>query len=219
MQSLIEQFQKNFEVLYELYNEYNAHTNISAIRDQEAIYQKHFVDSLYVSKHIDKLQAKSIIDLGSGGGFPALPLAIVAQDNYHITAVDSVGKKTKFITLVKEELDLRNLTVLTERIEDLGQQAKHRASYDLVLARAVAKLNILLEFAIPLLKINGHFIAFKNADIADELLEAQSTIEELGVELIEQDYYQDKQLLVFKKLKATNKLYPRNNQQIKQNPL
>lgn len=219
MQSLIEQFQKNFEVLYELYNEYNAHTNISAIRDQEAIYQKHFVDSLYVSKHIDKLQAKSIIDLGSGGGFPALPLAIVAQDNYHITAVDSVGKKTKFITLVKEELDLRNLTVLTERIEDLGQQAKHRASYDLVLARAVAKLNILLEFAIPLLKINGHFIAFKNADIEDELLEAQSTIEELGVELIEQDYYQDKQLLVFKKLKATNKLYPRNNQQIKQNPL
>lgn len=219
MQSLIEQFQKNFEVLYELYNEYNAHTNISAIRDQEAIYQKHFVDSLYVSKHIDKLQAKSIIDLGSGGGFPALPLAIVAQDNYHITAVDSVRKKTKFITLVKEELDLRNLTVLTERIEDLGQQAKHRASYDLVLARAVAKLNILLEFAIPLLKINGHFIAFKNADIEDELLEAQSTIEELGVELIEQDYYQDKQLLVFKKLKATNKLYPRNNQQIKQNPL
>lgn len=216
---LIQKFQTEFETLLTLYNEYNSHTNISAIRNAEDIYNKHFLDSLNVHPLTIRLGSKSILDLGSGGGFPALPLAIVSKSQYQITAVDSIAKKTKFISIAKDTLKLESLQVITGRAEELAHKKPHRENYDLVLARAVAELNILLELSIPLVQVNKYFIAFKKNNNDDELKKAQNAMKQLSVKLIEQIQLGDKQLMIFQKQKPSSSVYPRSMQQIKQKPL
>lgn len=217
MNDLIAQNEAAFEKLYELYTEFNSHTNISSITDKEEVYKKHFEDSLAIKTYLNEGILK-IIDIGTGGGFPALPLAIVFP-YLHITAIDSVGKKIKFLELVKKELCLENLEPIACRAEELAQTESYREVYDLAVSRAVAELRSLLEYTMPFVKLNGHFIAYKKQDIEIELKSATKAIKLLNCKLIDQVQYEDKQLLVFEKLKKNSIEYPRTNQAIKKNPL
>ncbi len=217
MNNLIKEHEARFDTLYKLYSEFNAHTNISSITDKEDVYQKHFEDSLTILPYLNPTTLK-VIDIGTGGGFPALPLAIIFPQ-LHITAIDSIGKKIKFLELVKKELGLENLEPISCRAEELAQTQEHREQYDLALSRAVAELRVLLEYSIPFVKVKGNFIAYKKKYIKDEISAAGNAIHRLGCKLTEQVEYDDKQLLVFEKLKSNHSDYPRTNQQIKKNPL
>jgi 16S rRNA (guanine527-N7)-methyltransferase len=215
--SLIDQFKNEFEELYKLYEEYNSHTNISSIREREDVYKKHFLDSLACFDFVK--DSKTLIDIGTGGGFPALVLAIVLPD-LKITAVDSVGKKIKFVELVKEKLALKNLTPLIARAEVLARDKAYREKFDICTSRAVAQLNTLLEICSPFVKTNGHLIAFKKFPIAEELKGSKKAAKTLGAEKIQEIVYQsDRQLLIYKKVFKTPSQYPRDSAKIKKNPL
>ncbi len=217
MNNLIKEHEASFNTLYKLYSEFNAHTNISSITDKEEVYKKHFEDSLIIVPYLNATDFK-LIDIGTGGGFPALPLAIVFPQ-LHITAIDSIGKKIKFLELVKKELGLENLVPIACRAEELAQTKEHREQYDLALSRAVAELRILLEYSMPFVKVKGKFIAYKKQNIKDEISAAGNAIHRLSCKLIDQEAYDDKQLLIFEKLKNNPSDYPRTNQQIKKSPL
>lgn len=218
---------ESFAKLTELYLAYNQETNISAIRDESEIVAKHYLDSLQVLNPMLELLQKSeqpslkIMDLGSGGGFPVLPLAIVLQDfpQIEFLAVDSVAKKTKFIEQVQKKLQLKNIQVITARAEDLAQLAEHRGTYDLLLARALANLPVLLEYSIPFLKVDSYLLAFKNQAIDEEMASAQNAFVELNASLEKKLEYADKQFLFIKKNAVTDSKYPRKAGKPSKSPL
>ncbi len=216
MTDLIQQHQTSFDKLYKLYSDYNAHTNLSSIRTKDEVYKKHFEDSLSIIPYMNGI--KSLIDIGTGGGFPALPLAIVLPQ-IKITAIDSVGKKIKFLELVKSELGLTNLEPIACRAEELAQDKAYREKYDIAVSRAVAELRLLLEYSIPFIKPKGQFIAYKKAELAEELKLAQNAIKTLKLELKSQVKSDDKQLLIFEKKSSTPSIYPRANKDIQKKPL
>ena len=239
---LINKYSDDFEKLYKLYSDFISHTNISAITSKEDVYRKHFEDSLITYPFIaaqlkvpDSCPEKNhenspeneaaesplkIIDIGTGGGFPTLPLALVAereQLNLHFTALDSTAKKLKFIEIVKEDLALKNLNTLAARAEEITDDK--RESYDIALCRSVASLPIILEICTPLIKLQGYFLAYKQC--GKELEEATSAMKHLGVELIDRITYfnNEREILVFKKNQNTKKVYPRSYSLIKKSPL
>jgi 16S rRNA (guanine527-N7)-methyltransferase len=239
---LINKYSDDFEKLYKLYSDFISHTNISAITSKEDVYRKHFEDSLITYPFIaaqlkvpDSCLEKNhensteneatksplkIIDIGTGGGFPTLPLALVAdreQLNLHFTALDSTAKKLKFIEIVKEDLVLKNLNTLAIRAEEITEDK--RESYDIALCRSVASLPIILEICTPLIKLQGYFLAYKQC--GKELEEAASAMKHLGVELIDRITYfnNEREILVFKKNQNTKKVYPRSYSLIKKSPL
>ena len=239
---LINKYSDDFEKLYKLYSDFISHTNISAITSKEDVYRKHFEDSLITYPFIaaqlkvpDSCLEKNhensteneatksplkIIDIGTGGGFPTLPLALVAdreQLNLHFTALDSTAKKLKFIEIVKEDLVLKNLNTLAARAEEITEDK--RESYDIALCRSVASLPIILEICTPSIKLQGYFLAYKQC--GKELEEAASAMKHLGVELIDSITYfnNEREILVFKKNQNTKKVYPRSYSLIKKSPL
>ena len=225
---LINKYSDDFEKLYKLYSDFISHTNISAITSEEDVYRKHFEDSLVTYPFIAaqlKIPPSSnlplkIIDIGTGGGFPTLPLALVAereQLNIDFTALDSTAKKLKFIVKVKEDLALKNLNTLAARAEEIAEDK--RESYDIALCRSVASLPIILEICTPLIKLQGYFLAYKQC--GKELEEAASAMKHLGVELIDRITYfnNEREILVFKKNQSTKKAYPRSYSLIKKSPL
>ena len=206
-----------FDELYKLYAEYNSHTNISAIREKEDVYQKHFRDSLSILEYCE-IKGK-VIDIGTGGGFPALPFAI-EKPELNITAIDSVGKKIKFVDLAKEKLELKNLTTIAGRAEELAHKSQFREKFDFGVSRAVADLRVLVELASGFIKPGGKFIAYKKADIEAELKAAKTAIHQTGFRLLEQKVYKDdKQFLIFEKVESCSAKLPRSFQQIKKKPL
>jgi len=150
----------------ELLIETNKHTNLTAIRDEKTMYEKHFIDSLLLQDKIP-LNVKKVIDIGTGAGFPGMVLAI-ANPNIHFTLMDSVSKKTKFLEMVAEKLDIKNVEVVNMRAEDYIKLDGKRESYDLGLCRGVSKFNVILEYMIPFLKLNSLFLAQK-MDYQEEL--------------------------------------------------
>ena len=216
---LLEKYSEEFEKLCQKYLEYNSHTNISAIRMREEIFDKHFADSLEVASF---LKGGRVLDLGSGGGFPILPLALVFKDvnrKFHFTALDSIAKKTKFIELMKEEFSLSNLEIITDRSENLARDENYRETYDFVLARAVANLSTLIEYAIPFLKVGGTLIAFKSDDLEGEEGSYENALEALSSEIIDRHKYASKQLIFIKKLANTDLKYPRKTGKPLKSPL
>lgn len=206
-----------FDELYTLYEDYNSHTNLSAIRDKDEVYKKHFLDSLQIFNHCN-LQG-SVIDIGTGGGFPALALAI-QKPELKILAIDSTAKKIKFVTLAKEKLGLSNLQALCARAEELAHDDKYREKFDFAVSRAVAELRILLELATGFVKPGGKFIAYKKTDNAEELQVALNSIKRSQFKLLETiEYDVGKQFLVFEKTSACAKGLPREFKQIKKTPL
>lgn len=154
--------------------EYNKIHNITAITDDMDIIFKHLLDSLLPLEKIQDIYQNNsknkikIADIGCGGGFPSVPLAI-ADNNLNILAIDSVKKKTAFVEQVAKNLNIKNLSVITTRIEDIAHNEKYREQFDIITSRAVAPLNIILEYSAPLLKNNGYIFAYKGSNYLEEI--------------------------------------------------
>ena len=208
----------NFLSYYETLVFYNSMFNITAITEKEEVYKKHFIDSVL---GVDKIYGNSLLDIGSGGGFPAIPIKIMKED-INLTMLEATGKKCEFLSNVCEKLHLENVSVLNGRAEDFAKNNNFREKFDTVTARAVARLNILAEYCLPFVKVGGRFVSYKG-DAKEEIEEAKSAIEILGgkiVEVIEYGLFGAKRtLVVIEKIKSTESKYPRSNGAIRKKPL
>lgn len=202
----------------------NEHLNLTAIKDEEGVILKHLVDSAACVPYIK--DGARMCDVGCGGGFPTLVVAVLRGD-VSVLGIDSVSKKVGYVKEAAELLGLENVSVSSERAENLGQSELTRESFDVVTARAVARLNVLCELCLPLLKVGGVFIAMKAQTAHRELDEAREAISLLGgaVERIDEYMLTDgtetleRAIIVIKKVSNTPQKYPRNNSQIAKKPL
>lgn len=215
---ITEDYEKSFLKYADLLIEYNQKVNITAITDRREIYIKHFLDSVIFYKDVvgDKL-----IDIGSGGGFPALPLKIIKPE-LKVTLVEATGKKCEFLRYIVKELDLKDVTVLNARAEDLAKDDKYREKFEICTARAVAGLNTLCEYCMPFVKKGGLFLAYKgNAE--EEINSGKNAIKILGGKLLKTEEREiegaKRTLVVIKKESLTPLKYPRGNGKEKKNPL
>jgi len=211
-----------FEAYFKKLVEVNEVMNLTSITDHDGVYNKHFLDSLSIAKAIDLNKEQTLLDVGSGAGFPSIPLAIVSN-KISVTIIDALNKRISFLNDLAKELELDNVKALHIRAEEYAKEKRN--SFDIVTARAVARLNILSELCLPLVKVGGYFIAMKSQDYKDELKEALNGIQILGgsVEATIPFELPDNQgfrtLIIIKKVKETNKKYPRVFARIKEKPL
>lgn len=210
-----------FKVLTGLLQAQNQTMNITAITDDDGIARKHIADSLFAAAEIE--EGAAVADVGCGGGFPTLPLAI-ARSDLSITAIDSTAKKLSFVTQAADQLKLSGITVLPARAEAVGR-GPMRASFDVVTARAVAALPVLLELCVPLLRIGGRLIALKGKNGAEELALAKGALEVLGCTAVIKEYTlfcpepQGRSLIIVTKKEKTCAQYPRDYAKIIKKPL
>ncbi len=206
-----------FDILVEENEKYN----LTALTSKEDVFYKHFYDSIAIAQYLE-LDNQSICDVGSGAGFPSIPLKIVFED-LNITIVDALSKRIKFLTMLCEKLQLDNVSCVHARAEDYAKD--YRESFDFVTARAVAALPVLCELCIPLVKEQGYFFVLKGSNGLEELNVAKNAISKLGCEMekcIEYTLpldYGNRTFFTFKKVKQTPSKYPRNFGQIKNKPL
>jgi 16S rRNA (guanine527-N7)-methyltransferase len=206
--------QRAFEKYAHELIDWNERINLTAITEPLAIEMRHFLDSLSVLRAIPIQPGKRVIDVGTGAGFPGVPLRIVCSD-MRLTLLESTGKKTAFLEHIVSELNLTNTRIVNARAEDAGQDPEHREKYDLVLARAVAHMPILVEYLLPLCKVGGYCVALKGESAATEIGVAETALRLLGgrfvqltpIELphVAETHY----LVVIEKVAATPHLYPR----------
>lgn len=204
---------EKFDLYKKLLLEWNEKMNLTAITDDEGIAIKHFADSISVLPLIENKNA-SLIDVGTGAGFPGIPLKI-ANDGFKVTLLDSLNKRITFLEEVKKELGITNLECIHSRAEDGGRNADLREKFDYCVSRAVARLSVLSEYCMPFVAVGGYFISLKGPDAAEELTEAQKAIFVLGgkVEKVVEITIPESDLkhcaVVIKKIKSTPKAYPR----------
>ena len=168
-----------FQKFYEMVIDWNTKINLTAITDEKEFAIKHVMDSLTLWDEEKFSNVKKILDVGTGAGFPAIPIKIF-KPNVEIFLLDSLAKRVDFLQKVIAELNLQNVTCIHGRAEDLARQTKFRDSFDLVTARAVARLNIISEYCLPFVKIGGTFAALKGKQFAEEIAEAENAIKILG---------------------------------------
>lgn len=211
---------KNFEEFKEILLENNKKFNLTSVRDEKEVYIKHFYDSLAPEKYFFK-EAK-VVEIGSGGGFPSIPLMIVRKD-LKFTLIESTGKKCEYLKSVVQKLNLNCEKILNVRAEDGARDFTLREKFDIVTARAVAKLNTLSEYCLPFVKKGGFFIAYKSDK--EDISEAENAIKILGGKIDEIFDYElpenfGKRLaVIIKKISATPLKYPRGNGKERKNPL
>ncbi|MBW7954238.1 16S rRNA (guanine(527)-N(7))-methyltransferase RsmG [Candidatus Gracilibacteria bacterium] len=209
-----------FEQFLKIFIEKNSQINLSAIRDEKEIIEKHFVDSI-ILKNFSSIEGK-VLDLGTGGGFPGIPLKIVDDFNTEFTLVDSVGKKVNAVNEFIDKLGLTNIKAIQKRAEELGHDTEHREKYNMVVSRATAYLPTLLEYVIPLLSIGGIFVAYK-LDDDEEIKRSQKALNLLNAEIAVIKKYslngQKRALLFIQKIGTTHKKYPRTIGEPLKNPL
>lgn len=201
--------------------EWNSKFNLTAIKDPEEIWHKHFLDSITVLNSIPK-NAVKIIDIGTGAGFPGLVVKIL-NPRLHITLLEATGKKVNFLKHIIKTLDLKNIEAVQNRAELLANHPNYRESFDVALSRAVAYMPTLLEYTIPFLKVGGVFIAQKKEGI-EEIESSKNAIDLLGgkiieVKKIESEILTGRQLVIIEKIKVTPKEYPRQEGLTKKRPL
>lgn len=216
---------KQFHDYYQLLVSWNEKMNLTAITNEEEVYLKHFYDSLTLLKEKDRFeQAETVCDVGAGAGFPSIPLKI-ALPHLKVTIVDSLNKRIQFLLTLVETLELTDISLYHDRAETFGKNKAMRESFDIVTARAVARLNVLLELCTPLVKVNGAFIALKASQGRTEVAEANHAMEELSVELEQilpftlPQSEDERTLMTFKKIGPTKKKYPRKPGTPNKNPL
>ncbi len=204
---------EQFLLYYEMLIEQNKVMNLTAITDYEEVMKKHFIDSLSLVKAYDLSKPVSVIDVGTGAGFPGVPLKI-AFPNLQVTLLDSLNKRVSFLNSVIDALGLTGIEAIHGRAEDFAKNSL-REKYDLCVSRAVANLSTLSEYCLPFVKVGGQFISYKSEKIAEEKIAAQNAIAILGGKVAAQmeftlsdsDIYRN--LFVIEKVKSTPKKYPR----------
>lgn len=210
---LTDQQMTQFERYYQLLVEWNEKMNLTAITEKKDVYLKHFYDSLTLAFDGDFSKNGTLCDVGSGAGFPSIPLKIVFPE-LQITIVDSLNKRITFLTELTKELGI-TANLYHDRAETFGQNPQFRASFDYVTARAVARLNVLAELCLPLVKQEGYFYALKAAKSEEELMEAKQAIALLGGKFIKEytvelpNVTDKRHILMIQKKKVTPKKYPR----------
>lgn len=215
-----------FTTYYEMLIETNKYLNLTAITDPHEVAVKHFVDSLTALDDKDLIfkEGAKLLDLGTGAGFPSIPLAIMRPD-LEIVLFDSLQKRLNFLSDVISKLGLHKVTTLHGRAEDISHDSAHREAYDLVTSRAVARLPVLLEWALPYVKQNGYMVALKGAAYEEEMAEASKALKILKgsieqVKPVQLPTLDDKRAIIYiKKTGVTPKLYPRKPKDIKTKPL
>ncbi|HJG39870.1 16S rRNA (guanine(527)-N(7))-methyltransferase RsmG [Staphylococcus saprophyticus] len=205
--------QQQFQTYYQMLVEWNEKMNLTSITEEHEVYLKHFYDSIATSFYTDLTKELTICDVGAGAGFPSIPLKIIFP-NLKVTIVDSLNKRIHFLNQLAEALELDNVSFVHDRAETYGK-GDYRASYDIVTARAVARLSVLSELCLPLVKKGGHFIALKSSKGEEELEEARFGIGVLGGKVLDTISYElpedagERQMIIIDKRSQTPKKYPR----------
>jgi 16S rRNA (guanine527-N7)-methyltransferase len=203
-----------FETYYKLLVEWNEKMNLTAITEKPEVYLKHFFDSVSAAFYFDFSKEASICDVGAGAGFPSIPLKICFP-HLKISIVDSLQKRITFLEELSRALQLENMTFYHDRAETFGQKVDIRESFDIVMARAVARMSVLSELCLPLVKVDGVFIAMKAASVAEELEDAMKAIATLGGQVRDVHHFllpiekSDRNIVIIDKKKPTPKKYPR----------
>jgi len=212
--ALTERELNQFAKYYDELIAWNEKINLTAITEKTAVYEKHFYDSLSAHLAVSFHDFKTLCDVGAGAGFPSIPLKICFP-HLHVTIVDSLKKRIAFLDHLINELKLNNVELYHERAETFGHKKEMRESFDIVTARAVAKLSVLSEYCLPLVKLNGMFLVLKGPKASEEIDEAKRALETLGgkiIDVIETKLpleQSERNLLVIEKVKRTPKKYPR----------
>lgn len=203
---------EQFLVYYEFLVETNKVMNLTAITEFDEVIEKHFLDSLSLYQICDLSKEKYILDMGTGAGFPGIPLKI-AFPNLHLVLADSLNKRIKFLQEVIDKLELEHVEAVHARAEELARNKQYREQFDLCLSRAVANLSTLSEYCIPFVKVEGQFISYKSGEIEEEVNQAKKAISILGGnirEVYKFDLYEQKRsFVVIDKKKKTPGAYPR----------
>lgn len=215
---------KQFQIYYGMMMETNKVMNLTAITEFEDVIDKHFVDSILLGNIMDLKGKQSVIDVGTGAGFPGLPLKI-AYPELQVTLLDSLNKRVRFLNDVIGELGLTGIEAIHSRAEDGGQNPKYRERFDLCVSRAVANLSTLSEYCLPFVKVSGSFVAYKSVQIQEELQAAEHAWGILGgrldkvitAEIPETEIV--RQFVIIKKEKHTPKAYPRKSGTAAKDPL
>ncbi len=206
---------KQLNQFYEYMNlllEWNEKINLTAITEPEEVILKHFIDSLTINKYIE--QNKKLADVGTGAGFPGIPLKIYRPD-LDITLVDALNKRINFLNEVINKTDLKGIKTVHSRIEDFGKDKKYREKFDYVTARAVANLTTLSEYLVPITKLNGKCICMKGNEIEEEIENSKNAIKILGGKIENIDYFKlpnsdiSRNVIIINKIKNTPSIYPR----------
>lgn len=203
-----------FSMYYSLLIEWNNVMNLTAITELDEVIQKHFVDSAILGKYYNLNMELSLIDIGSGAGFPGIPLKILFP-KLDVILVDSVGKRIKFLNELIRKLELENVQAIHGRAEDLARQSIYREKFDLCVSRAVANLSSLSEYCIPFIRMDGLFISYKSATVDEEVVQAKDAIRILGGKLSRVEEFQiphtdyQRTFLFIQKIKQTSMKYPR----------
>ncbi len=214
---------ENFKKYMDFLLEYNSHTNLTAITNPDDIMIKHFFDSIVINKFLDIPKNAKVVDIGTGAGFPGVPMKIFRED-IELTLIDSLNKRIIFLNLLMEKLGI-SANIFHARAEELSHKKEHREVYDLAVSRAVAPLNILCELSLPYVKKGGYFVSLKGSNAQEEINKSKKAVEVLGgklesihtLELPESKGYRN--ILIIKKVSNTPIKYPRNNSQISKSPL
>ncbi len=203
-----------FDMYYRLLIEWNERMNLTGITDRDQVYLKHFYDSITLSFYVPMPSVHTLIDVGSGAGFPSIPLKIMFP-HIQLTIIDSLNKRIQFLQHLGGQLKLTDASFVHSRAEDAARLPEYRDRFDLATARAVARLNVLNELCLPFVRSGGQFVAMKGADIAEELSEANASFRQLNARFIEQHTFMlpveqsNRHLVVAQKLGATPKKFPR----------
>lgn len=203
---------KKFYRYMDLLLEWNEKINLTAITETDEVILKHFIDSMTVFKYL--VESKNIIDVGTGAGFPGIPIAIMNQ-NKNITLLDSLNKRINFLNEVCSELKINNIKTYHGRAEEFGHNKQHREKYDIAISRAVANMTTLVEYLIPFIKVGGRCICMKGNDIEEELEQAKFAIKELGGKIVKVERFNlpnsdmERNIIIITKIKETPNRYPR----------
>ncbi|MFI2858776.1 16S rRNA (guanine(527)-N(7))-methyltransferase RsmG [Paenibacillus sp. JSM ZJ436] len=215
---------EQFESYYRILVEWNQKMNLTGITERDQVYTKHFYDSLSLAFHLDVKSISTLADIGSGAGFPGIPLKI-AFPHIKLTIVDSLNKRIQFLKHVTEQLGLQQVELIHGRAEEVARKLPYRDGFDLVTARAVARMTLLNEFCLPFTRVGGQFAAMKGSDPAEEVKEASRSLKELRGKLKKVHSFtlpveeSARHIVIIDKMAATPAKYPRKPGMAVKSPL